>query len=272
MAASSFVSLSKRISLVTLVVMLGTTFLLCCPSSAFRLGSCITRPRTPRQVLGVPYSSLRTLESSESPYETEFVVKKSRFLGFARHASHWEDAKVLLHDIQKEHGKASHVCYGYYSSGGGGEIVRSSDDGEPTGTAGAPIVSAIQGLGLSQVMCVVVRYYGGIPLGTGGLIRAYGGTARLVLKTAPVVELWPTVSLTFTLADLQYVGAVYACCNNNNNKQQQGTVRTITSEDYQANGSVHWTVTCDMASLETLKASLNDATKGTIVFGGEVVS
>jgi uncharacterized YigZ family protein len=218
-----------------------------------------------QQVQRVVYSTVRTLESGGSPYyEAELEVKKSRFLGFARHASQWEDAKEFLEDIRSLHArkKPSHVCFGFQSM----DTARSSDDGEPTGTAGVPILTAIQGMGLTNVICVVVRYYGGIPLGAGGLIRAYGSAARLVLKAAPVVETWPiTRSLVLTLlTDSQpYLGAVYACFH----KQQQQLV-TVASEDYQADGSVQWTVICccDMASLETFKASLRDATKGTIVF------
>jgi uncharacterized YigZ family protein len=237
--------------------MIGTLLLVVwCPAVAFRssITPLITRLASNRIRLQV-YSTLRSLESGSS-YEAELEVKKSRFLGFARHASHWDDAKQFLDAIRHQHGKASHVCFGFQSV----ETARSSDDGEPTGTAGVPILTAIQGVGLSNVICVVVRYYGGIQLGAGGLIRAYGSAARLVLKEAPVVETWPSTSLILKLADSQYVGAVYGCFH-----KQLGAA-TVTSEDYQADGSVQWAVSCDMVSVEALKASLRDATKGSIVF------
>jgi len=111
------------------------------------------------------------------------VVKKSRFIGIAKQCSTFEDAESFIADVKIEHPKSRHVVFGYV----GCNTERSTDDGEPTGTAGSPVLSAVKGEGLSDTGCVVVKYFGGIKLGAGGLIRAYGGAAREVLRSAEKV-------------------------------------------------------------------------------------
>ena len=113
------------------------------------------------------YSSdpLKTLAGNDI-YAAEEVIKKSRFIGFASHCTSWGDTQSILETIRKEHPKSRHVCFGFVSSSsgsdseGGGVGVgteRCSDDGEPTGTAGVPILSAIKGDGLSDTICIIVR-------------------------------------------------------------------------------------------------------------------
>ena len=131
-------------------------------------------------------------------YMAELEVKKSRFLGYASHARTWDDAKSYIEHVKSEHPKARHWCYGY--CGGYNPVnERCSDDGEPSGTAGAPILNALRGEGMSDSVCVVVRYFGGIKLGAGGLIRAYGAAARQVLREASVEIIVPTTSIQVTV-------------------------------------------------------------------------
>lgn len=101
---------------------------------------------------------------AEGSHVSELIVKKSRFLAYARSVPSWAAAQEYLNEIKQEHPKARHWCWGY---AGVASEERCSDDGEPTGTAGLPILGAIQGENLEQVMCVVVRYFGGIKLGAG---------------------------------------------------------------------------------------------------------
>jgi uncharacterized YigZ family protein len=117
----------------------------------------------------------------------EQIVKKSRFLAVALPVATEEEAKAAL----AAHGDAgaNHNCWAWRI----GAAYRFSDDGEPSGTAGKPILAAIDGQSLDHVVVIVTRWFGGILLGSGGLMRAYGGTAAVCLKAAPMVELKPTI-------------------------------------------------------------------------------
>ena len=215
------------------------------------------------------YSSdpLKTLAGNDI-YAAEEVIKKSRFIGFASHCTSWGDAQSILGTIRKEHPKSRHVCFGFVSSSsgsdseGGGVGVgteRCSDDGEPTGTAGVPILSAIKGEGLSDTICIIVRYSGGIKLGAGGLIRAYGGTSRLVLREATTMICIPKCTIRLSTRTA-HSGAVYAAA------AKYGGVTS--GETYNDRGELEVTVTCDEEFGERLKESLVDATRGGVMFIG----
>lgn len=127
----------------------------------------------------------RTVEMSS---ERELVVKRSRFIGRAFPVSGEEQALFLLEKIRKQHWDATHNCFAY-SIGEKGTCARYSDDGEPSGTAGQPILEAIRSRGLTDVLVVVTRYFGGTLLGTGGLVRAYGASASEALEAAGPVDM-----------------------------------------------------------------------------------
>lgn len=107
-------------------------------------------------------------------------IKKSKFIAIAGPISDERSAHSFLSEIQDP--RATHNCWAYKV----GDQYRCNDDGEPSGTAGKPIYSAIVSSGVDRVMVVVIRYFGGIKLGTGGLVRAYGGVASECLKNAPI--------------------------------------------------------------------------------------
>ncbi|MEN6339077.1 MAG: YigZ family protein [Clostridiaceae bacterium] len=113
--------------------------------------------------------------------ESEIVISKSRFLGYCFPIASESEAAERLAEIKKRHWDARHVCYAFRLIGG---ISRSTDDGEPSGTAGAPILNALTQSGLENALCAVVRYFGGVLLGTGGLVRAYGKTASEAIVNA----------------------------------------------------------------------------------------
>ena len=115
--------------------------------------------------------------------EAQFREKMSRFIAFAIGVDTPEQAKAEAARIQNEYHDARHVCYAY-AIGPGRETTYSTDNGEPSGTAGRPILGQIVSAGLSDVVVVVVRYFGGIKLGTSGLIAAYREAARLALEEA----------------------------------------------------------------------------------------
>lgn len=119
--------------------------------------------------------------------EAEIKVKGSRFLAEALPAAEEADAEAAIAAIRKREYNATHHCTAY-RIGPAGEVFRFNDDGEPSGTAGQPILRQIEGRTLTNTLVVVTRYYGGTKLGTGGLIRAYGEAAALALDAAPVQQ------------------------------------------------------------------------------------
>lgn len=129
--------------------------------------------------------------------EDEFIERKSRFIGYLSHAADEEEAKAYIEMIRELHPEASHHVWCYVFKGGA--VVRSSDDGEPSGTAGRPVAEVILREGLTDVVCVVVRYFGGILLGAGGLIRAYATGARMAVDAAGVAEMTPMDVFRVTL-------------------------------------------------------------------------
>ncbi|WPB54370.1 YigZ family protein [Mycoplasmopsis verecunda] len=112
----------------------------------------------------------------------ELIVKKSTFLGYVYDISSKDEVKQILANLKKQHKKARHICYAYLIKQNGVETAGFSDDGEPKGTAGKPIYDLINLKGVSNVLVVVVRYFGGILLGAGGLIRAYRDSASITIN------------------------------------------------------------------------------------------
>jgi uncharacterized YigZ family protein len=113
-------------------------------------------------------------------YVNEIVINKSRFIGVLLPLSDESEVKLLLKDLNKEYPKATHYCYAYKING----KEKSSDDGEPSGTAGRPMLEFLNNVHLENVLVVAIRYFGGIKLGAGGLLRAYVDTAKCVYDIA----------------------------------------------------------------------------------------
>lgn len=117
----------------------------------------------------------------------ELIIQKSRFIGYVRRVETEEEANEFIQEIKKKHHDATHNCSAYII-GEHDQIQKANDDGEPSGTAGVPILEVIKKQGLKDTAVVVTRYFGGIKLGAGGLIRAYGSTASLAIKTTGIVK------------------------------------------------------------------------------------
>ncbi len=132
------------------------------------------------------------------------MIKNSEFLGFAAPVADVAAALEWLTNLRLERADASHVCWAYKIAA----QYRFSDDGEPSGTAGAPIYRALEGSGLDYVVVAVVRYYGGINLGAGGLVRAYGGTASETLRAGNRLEVHPRVALLLSVP-FEQMNALY---------------------------------------------------------------
>ncbi|XP_047072963.1 IMPACT family member in pol 5'region-like isoform X1 [Lolium rigidum] len=154
-------------------------------------------------------SSSSSTSSAPSPYTTlvgrvhcEREIKRSKFIAIAASVPNERAAMSFLNEVKDP--RATHNCWAYKV----GEQLRFNDDGEPSSTAGKPIYSAIVSSGLDRVMVVVIRYFGGIKLGTGGLVRAYGGTASECLKDAPTCLVKPKAHVGMEVP-FDLLGTVY---------------------------------------------------------------
>ena len=137
-----------------------------------------------------PYRTLRQFASDE------FIINKSRFIGYAAPCETEAEALAFLQSIRTKHKDATHNCYAYIIGQNAG-IMRYSDDGEPGGTAGMPVLQVLQREELYNVTCVVTRYFGGILLGAGGLVRAYAHGAKIAVDAAgrSIKRIWTNVYL-----------------------------------------------------------------------------
>lgn len=125
--------------------------------------------------------------------QDEITEKKSRFIGYAMPVESEEEALAAVEKIKKKHYDARHNCYAFSIGTGPQPLLRFSDDGEPQGTAGKPILEVIGGSGVRNVCIVVTRYFGGTLLGTGGLVRAYTEAAKAALAAGVVKKRRPMI-------------------------------------------------------------------------------
>ena len=130
-------------------------------------------------------------------------IKKSRFICHAKRVYSEEEARDFITAIKKEHYKATHNCSAFIV-GERSEIKRTSDDGEPSGTAGVPMLGVLENHNLTNVCVVVTRYFGGIKLGAGGLIRAYAGSVALAVKEIGIVEIKEQAGISIQMSYAQY--------------------------------------------------------------------
>ena len=187
-------------------------------------------------------------ETLAAPASHSVDVRHSRFRAQAAHAASIDVALLFLAGHSDR--DATHNCWAYRI----GAEYRSSDDGEPAGTAGRPILAAIDGQGLDQVVVVVARWYGGIKLGAGGLVRAYGGTAAECLRSAlrrPLIEL-RTLAINAGFEDL---GVVHAALS--------AHAATKLDEAFASDG-VRLRVSLPADRVDALKLQLRDATRNRV--------
>lgn len=191
-----------------------------------------------------------TLDTLAAPASHEIEVKHSRFLARAEPVADAAEAAAWLDTVRVA--DATHNCWAWRI----GDDYRSSDDGEPAGTAGRPILAAIDGQGYDHVVVVVTRWYGGIKLGAGGLVRAYGGAAAECLRQAarsPLVE-YAEVALHAPFEDL---GAVHAALD--------AYAAEKIDEQFDATGA-RFQLRLPTAGLDGLRVHLRDASRDRIRF------
>ena len=183
--------------------------------------------------------------------EDSFVEKRSKFYGRIWHVETAEEATAKIKECREKYWDATHNCYAYILREG--NTMRYSDDGEPGGTAGMPMLEVLRHEGLVDVCCVVTRYFGGILLGTGGLVRAYTEGAKVAVAAAGVqrMSLYSVLLITCgynQLGTLQQLLPRYDC--------------QIEETDYGAD--VTLTVTQPAGRLDELNTALAEATAGTV--------
>ena len=185
--------------------------------------------------------------------QTEMEVKKSRFITNAKRIETEDEAKAFISQIKKEHWKANHNCSAFIL-GKSMEIQRSSDDGEPNGTAGVPMLEVLKKKELINLVVVVTRYFGGVKLGAGGLIRAYAGSVSQALKEIGIVRgvLQQEIRIILNYPQLDKIQNFFA-------KTEEYTVKeTIFTENAQM------LVLVDKENVEKLEAEIVELLNGQV--------
>lgn len=179
----------------------------------------------------------------------EYAVQRSRFIADTAAVKDEETAQAFLQEIKKKYYDARHHCYGWILEGG--RRKKSGDDGEPSGTAGAPILAALERQGITDGLIVVTRYFGGIKLGTGGLTRAYAHAAAQGLAASTLAELQTLRRVAVTVA--------YPLFSPLENWLQKNEIR-VADKSYAEN--VTLTLYLSPDATETVKKAVADLTAG----------
>lgn len=155
------------------------------------------------------------LTIQEEKLEEEIVEKKSKFIATLCYIKNEEQANNLIKDIKKQYHDARHNCFAYRVMTESGVVERFSDDGEPSGTAGGPMLNILGKNNLCNVLVVVTRYFGGILLGTGGLVRAYSDATIKVINSATIARETIGLEAEIEIEYAQLEGFKYYCNKNN---------------------------------------------------------
>jgi uncharacterized YigZ family protein len=185
--------------------------------------------------------------------EDRFEEKKSEFIGYAKRVESEEEAKAFINEIKNMHKQARHNCSAYII-GENMNIQRYSDDGEPQGTAGIPILEVMKKSRVTDCAIVVTRYFGGILLGTGGLTRAYTKGASISIKAAGIVEKVEGIKLSFEM-DYDLFGKVQYLCGQNS--------WHIEDTEYSDKVIVH--ILAEKATEENIENEIVEITNGKII-------
>ena len=193
---------------------------------------------------------LKTYRTVEQLGQDEVVIEKSTFIGYARPVENEEEALAFIQEIKKKHRDATHNVPAYVL-GEHNEVQRCNDDGEPSGTAGVPVLEVLKKENVRNVAIVVTRYFGGIKLGTGGLVRAYTKGAKVALESAKIITrvLYQTVIVS---VDYTLLGSLQ-----NQLKLKQYGIRDVVYEDV-----VHLHVWVEEEDVPNFKAQVIEWTNG----------
>ena len=192
-----------------------------------------------------------SIPASES--EVELHAKNSRFIGTARAAATVDEARAFIASVRERFSDASHHCYAFAAGYGATVIHGMSDDGEPWGTAGRPMLAVVQGCGLGDVVVVATRYFGGTKLGTGGLVKAYTETAQAAIAAVDRVDKVELVGVTVTLGY-----NAYQVCK----REIEALGAVVEAEDF--NTRVQIELRLDADRYAVLRATLIEMTSGRV--------
>ncbi|GAB3028607.1 YigZ family protein [Bowmanella dokdonensis] len=173
-------------------------------------------------------------------HQYEFDIKRSRFICFVGQAQSRPQAEDFIRDLRRQHPQAAHVCWAYIAGAPDTTVMSMSDDGEPSGTAGRPMLNVLLHSGLGEIAVAVVRYFGGIKLGTGGLQRAYSDAVTGALKDLPTRLRVPRSALMLTFdyaleSQVRHILGQFDTDNEQIDYGQQVSVRlNIAQNDQQA--------------------------------------
>jgi uncharacterized YigZ family protein len=185
----------------------------------------------------------------KGPATFEETIKKSRFVSHASCVTSQAESLDFFESVSDP--QATHNCWAWRIN----FQIRSSDDGEPSGTAGRPMLNVIEHRQLENVMVVVTRYFGGIKLGVGGLVRAYSGATAKCLDRAAVIELFPMAEYTVR-ADFEWASSVYGLLDQFSAEKRE--------ESYDSDGLIV-IIRCREADYGKLASGLRDASRGQVV-------
>ena len=186
--------------------------------------------------------------------ETEYIVKKSRFIATLTEVRSEAEAAARIEELRKQYWDANHNCYAY-QIGIDGALQKSSDDGEPSGTAGRPMLETLKKSGVTNTVVVVTRYFGGVKLGASGLIRAYSHAVTLGLQAADIADYKPY--------DIAGVTVAYSFVST---LERMAPSFDILVADRAFSDTVTFTLQIPQERTAAFKAALIDTTNGTAVF------
>ena len=193
----------------------------------------------------------------------ELVEKKSRFIANMFYVSIVEEAEQVLESIRKKYYDAKHNCYAYVL-GINGEVVKSSDDGEPSGTAGHPMLDIMKGNDIVNCISVVTRYFGGILLGTGGLVRAYSDSLKMAIDNAVFSKILEAFKTEFNI-DYDDYGKVENIIQNINQSIDIDMDKKIVVVDKTFGEKVSLNLLIDTNLFDKFKVDMMNITKGKVL-------
>lgn len=184
------------------------------------------------------------------------VIKRSRFIAHIKHTPDVESARAFISEIKEKYSDAGHNCWAYVAGPPtDSQVLGFSDDGEPNGTAGKPMLNVLMGSGVGEITAVVTRYFGGIKLGTGGLARAYGGTLNHGLEELKTSEKIPEVMVIGT-SEYSHQGLIEKLLEEYN----------VLTLGKQYGAQIDWTLKMDEREAPRAIAEITDKTSGRVNF------
>ena len=182
-------------------------------------------------------------------------IKKSTFIVHIAHTPDLNSAKAFIKSIEEKYSDARHNCWAHVAGNpGGSHVYGFSDDGEPNGTAGKPMLNVLVGSGLGETTAVVTRYFGGIKLGTGGLVRAYGGSLNNALVKLQTVLKVPSVEITGS-SEYSMQGVI---------EQLLKTKYQVLNIDKQFTANIEWVITIDSREAQQAIKDIFDLSHGAV--------